>query len=186
MTAYDADTRAAIALLESSPHCTGKIGAMGICVGGHLAFRAAMNASVLATACFYATDIHKGSLGSGGDDSLARAGEIRGELMMIWGRQDPHVPPEGRAKSTRASAKRARASSGTRSTASTRSCATKDRATIRRSRLAATGWWWISSRASSAREICPRRRRPGARRGTERRAHQRRGESSRRGVGTPP
>jgi carboxymethylenebutenolidase len=53
---------------------------------------------VLAGACFYATDIHKGSLGSTGDDSLARASDIRGELMLVWGRQDPHVPAEGRAK----------------------------------------------------------------------------------------
>jgi carboxymethylenebutenolidase len=30
------------------------------------------------------------------DDSLARAGDIKGELLMIWGRQDPHVPLEGR------------------------------------------------------------------------------------------
>jgi carboxymethylenebutenolidase len=70
---------------------------MGICIGGHLAYRAAMNPEVLATACFYATDVHKGSLGKGGDDSLARTKEIRGELLMIWGRQDPHVPGEGRA-----------------------------------------------------------------------------------------
>ncbi len=98
VAAYDADARAALEYLAGSPHCTGKLGAMGICVGGHLAFRASMNASVLAGACFYATDIHKGSLGRGGDDSLARAPEIKGELLMIWGRQDPHVPGEGRAK----------------------------------------------------------------------------------------
>jgi carboxymethylenebutenolidase len=30
------------------------------------------------------------------DDSLARAGEIKGELLHVWGRQDPHVPLEGR------------------------------------------------------------------------------------------
>jgi len=98
VTAYDADARAGIVHLLSSPHCTGKIGAVGICIGGHLAFRAAMNPEILAAACFYATDIHKGSLGLGGDDSLARAGEIKGELLMIWGRQDPHVPLEGRKK----------------------------------------------------------------------------------------
>jgi carboxymethylenebutenolidase len=94
--AYDADARAAIAHLRSHPQCTGKIGAVGICIGGHLSFRAAMNKEVLAAACFYATDIHKGSLGKAGDDSLARAGDIKGELLMIWGRQDPHVPTEGR------------------------------------------------------------------------------------------
>ena len=93
---YDADTRAAIDHLKSCPDCTGRIGAMGICIGGHLAFRAAMNPEVLATACFYATDIHMGSLGKGGDDSLHRAADIQGELLMIWGRQDPHIPLEGR------------------------------------------------------------------------------------------
>jgi carboxymethylenebutenolidase len=96
VAAYDADARAVIAHLRSLPGCTGKLGAVGICIGGHLAFRAAMNPELLAAACFYATDIHKGSLGQGGDDSLARAGEIQGELLMIWGRQDPHIPAEGR------------------------------------------------------------------------------------------
>ena len=57
-----------------------------------------MNSDVLATVCFYATDIHSGSLGRGKqDNSLARASEIKGELLHIWGRQDPHVPREGRA-----------------------------------------------------------------------------------------
>jgi carboxymethylenebutenolidase len=95
--AYDADARAVVAFLQSASYCTGKLGAMGICVGGHLAFRAAMNPEILAAASFYATDIHKGSLGTGGDDSLARAGGIQGELLMIWGRQDPHISADGRA-----------------------------------------------------------------------------------------
>jgi len=56
-----------------------------------------MNPEVLATACFYATDIHKRSLGKGmKDNSLDRIPEIKGELLMIWGRQDPHIPAEGR------------------------------------------------------------------------------------------
>lgn len=97
ISAYDADARAALDLLATHSACTGKLGVMGICIGGHLAFRAAMNPDVLAAACFYATDIHKGSLGKGmNDGSLARAGEIEGELLHIWGRQDPHVPFEGR------------------------------------------------------------------------------------------
>ena len=32
------------------------------------------------------------------DDSLDRMREITGELLMIWGRQDPHVPGEGRVR----------------------------------------------------------------------------------------
>ena len=96
---YDHDARAVLDFLRSHPSCTGKLGAMGICLGGHLAFRAAMNPGVLATTCFYATDIHKCGLGKGmNDDTLDRIPEIRGEMLMIWGRQDPHVPLEGRGK----------------------------------------------------------------------------------------
>ena len=97
ISAFDNDARAVLDYLKSRDDCTGKLGVMGICIGGHLAFRAAMNTDVLATACFYATDIHKKSLGLGqNDNSLERAGEIKGELLHIWGRQDPHIPLEGR------------------------------------------------------------------------------------------
>jgi carboxymethylenebutenolidase len=95
--AYDSDARAVLDYLKTLDYCTGRLGAMGICIGGHLAFRAAMNQDVLATTCFYATDIHKRGLGAGkNDNSLDRAGEIKGELLHIWGRQDPHIPLEGR------------------------------------------------------------------------------------------
>ena len=98
LSSYDSDARAALDYLKASPHCTGKLGVIGICIGGHLAFRAAMNPEVLAGTCFYATDIHKRGLGKGmHDDSLDRVAEIKGEMLMIWGRQDPHVPREGRA-----------------------------------------------------------------------------------------
>jgi len=98
VAAYDADARAALDYLESHPAGTGKLGAFGVCIGGHLSFRAALDERVRAAACFYPTDLHEGSLGLGGDDSLARSGAIRGELLMVFGRQDPHVPAEGRAR----------------------------------------------------------------------------------------
>jgi carboxymethylenebutenolidase len=97
LSSYDSDARAALDYLKSHPNSTGKLGVMGICIGGHLAFRAAMNPDVLAGVCFYATDIHKKGLGKGtNDNTLARMKEITGEMLMIWGRQDPHVPREGR------------------------------------------------------------------------------------------
>ncbi len=99
LAAYDDDARSLLRHMAAMPECSGRLGAVGICLGGHLAFRAAMNPAVLAAVCFYATDIHTSSLGKGKrDDSLARAGEIRGELLHVWGRQDPHVPLEGRRK----------------------------------------------------------------------------------------
>ncbi len=99
LSSYDADARAVLYHLKSMPACSGKLGVLGICLGGHLAFRAAMQPDVAATVCFYATDIHTGTLGKGkSDDTLARAAEIAGELLLFWGRQDPHVPLEGRTR----------------------------------------------------------------------------------------
>ena len=98
IASYDEDARVTLAHLKSAPYCTGKLGAMGICIGGHLSFRASMNPDVLAGVCFYATDMHKRTLGLGmNDNTLDRVKEIKCEMLMIWGRQDPHVPPEGRA-----------------------------------------------------------------------------------------
>ena len=95
---FDADIAAAVAVVKTYPGCTGRVGALGVCLGGHLAFRAALHPDVRATACFYPTDLHTGTLGAGGGaDSLAQAGDVRGELLMVFGRQDPHVPAAGRS-----------------------------------------------------------------------------------------
>src|SRR5688572_26171908 len=61
VSAYDDDARAVIRFLLAHPACNGKLGSIGICIGGHLSFRASMNPEILAGVCFYATDIHKGS-----------------------------------------------------------------------------------------------------------------------------
>jgi carboxymethylenebutenolidase len=97
LTNYDTDARAVLEHLTSRPDCTGKLGSLGICIGGHLSFRASMNSQILAGACFYATDIHKRGLGQGASDNTQdRLKEIKAEMLMIWGKQDPHVPREGR------------------------------------------------------------------------------------------
>jgi carboxymethylenebutenolidase len=97
LTAFDDDARALLTALSSHADCNGRLGAFGICLGGHLAFRAALQPEVSAAACFYPTDLHSGTLGPGGGaDTLARAGEIRGELMLVFGRRDPHVSAAGR------------------------------------------------------------------------------------------
>ncbi|KMT65187.1 dienelactone hydrolase family protein [Catenovulum maritimum] len=97
LESYDSDNQAMVEFLQSQNYCTGKIGAMGVCIGGHLAYRAAINENILAASCLYATDIHSNTLPCGeGQDSLTRTKDIQAELMMIWGKQDPHVPNEGR------------------------------------------------------------------------------------------
>lgn len=110
---FDADVRAAVSYLKTrAPVAGGPLGAAGHCTGGHLAFRAAMIADVAATACWYPTGLHDGKLGADPDaGSLARAGEIRGELLMVFGTRDPHTPAAGRE-----AIRRGLESSGTRFT----------------------------------------------------------------------
>ena len=97
VAAFDADARAGLTALRTRQDCTGRLATMGVCLGGHLAYRAALDPSVTAAACFYPTDIHAGSLGAGkADDSLARMGELKAETLFVFGRQDPHVPFAGR------------------------------------------------------------------------------------------
>jgi carboxymethylenebutenolidase len=99
LASFDEDAAAVRAALQAHPACDGRLGTVGICLGGHLAFRAALHPDVRAAACFYPTDLHTGTLGAGGGaDTLARAGELRGELLLVFGRQDPHVPSEGRRR----------------------------------------------------------------------------------------
>lgn len=94
---FDADCRAALDYLSRHPMVGDKLAAAGFCIGGHLAFRAALQPDVRATVCFYPTGIHNGRLGKDEDaGSLQRAAEINGELLMIFGTRDPHVPEAAR------------------------------------------------------------------------------------------
>lgn len=96
---YDSDNAAMIAWVKQQPWCSGNIGAMGFCIGGHLAFRAALQPEVKATACFYATDLHTKIIpNKPGQHSMERLADIKGELMMVWGKQDNHIPATGRAE----------------------------------------------------------------------------------------
>jgi carboxymethylenebutenolidase len=95
--AFDADAAAALSFVENHADCTGALATLGVCLGGHLAYRAALDPRVRAAVCCYATDLHTGTLGAGQeDDSLERMSELRAETLFVWGRQDPHVPFAGR------------------------------------------------------------------------------------------
>jgi len=99
VASFDSDARALIDWIMARPYPWQSIGTWGFCLGGHLAFRAALDARVASSACFYATDLHTATLGQGKkDDTLARVKESHAERLLIWGRQDPHVPLEGRKK----------------------------------------------------------------------------------------
>ncbi|MFO0617086.1 MAG: dienelactone hydrolase family protein [Polyangiaceae bacterium] len=97
----DEDTRAVLDAVAARDD-VGDLAALGWCFGGHVAFRAAFDGRVKAAACCYPTGVHDGKLGdrdgkSTRAGSIERAGEISGELLLVWGREDPHIPADGRA-----------------------------------------------------------------------------------------
>ena len=97
INAYDADAEAIVAWLSTQPKVLSEqLGCLGFCIGGHLAFRAALQPQLKATACVYPTGLTEGKLGMGVADSLQRAAEISGALMTVFGSEDPHVPPDAR------------------------------------------------------------------------------------------
>jgi len=96
LESYDSDNQAMIKFIQTQEYCTGKMGSMGVCIGGHLAYRAALQSAIDGAFCLYATDLHSASLPCSGEQTLARSDEIKAEMVMVFGKQDPHVPAEGR------------------------------------------------------------------------------------------
>jgi carboxymethylenebutenolidase len=102
LASYDEDAAVTATFLAAHERSTGRVGSYGVCLGGHLAVRAGFHPLVQAVAAFYPTDIHTGSLGAGqADDTLARFAGEKTPFLFVWGRQDPHVPLEGREKIAR-------------------------------------------------------------------------------------
>ncbi len=94
---FDRDGLALLDWLKAQPNVLPeRLGAMGFCIGGHLAFRAAFQAAIRATVCCYPTGIHSGKLGRGVAETLDRISEVTGSVLLIFGEVDPHVPAEGR------------------------------------------------------------------------------------------
>ncbi|KAJ9129594.1 Alpha/beta-hydrolase, partial [Coniochaeta hoffmannii] len=63
LESYDEDSRKTVDYLLSLPTCTGRIGSTGMCLGGHLAIRAALDPRITASVAYFPTDIHTRRLG---------------------------------------------------------------------------------------------------------------------------
>ena len=73
---YDADGLAVLEWLRDEDSVLSeKIGTIGFCIGGHLAFRAAFQSQVKAAVCCYPTEIHNDELGQGGANTIERVSE---------------------------------------------------------------------------------------------------------------
>ena len=87
-----ADARAAVGYLRGSPGCTGKIGAMGFCIGGHMTYLTACETDVAAAAAFYGGGI-AAPKGPGGKPSpVSRTPKLTGKLLCLFGGKDAMIP----------------------------------------------------------------------------------------------
>jgi carboxymethylenebutenolidase len=81
------DIVASVATLRARPECTGKVGAIGFCLGGLLAWLAASRAGIDAAVGYY---------GVGIEGALAELGQIKCAVTLHFGEMDKFVPAEAR------------------------------------------------------------------------------------------
>ncbi|MFN3417419.1 MAG: dienelactone hydrolase family protein [Caldimonas sp.] len=79
------DVAAVVDALRRRPEVTGRVGALGYCMGGRLAYLAAATTDVDAAVAYY---------GGGIQDQLDLAGRVRCPLLLHYGQTDAHIPPE--------------------------------------------------------------------------------------------
>ncbi|KAI0401412.1 dienelactone hydrolase [Xylaria palmicola] len=108
LQSYDEDSYKTVDYLLSLPTCTGLIGTTGMCLGGHLALRASLDPRISACVAYFATDVHCRTLGPyteantsaqappSSNHTIDKLAELRGEVAMIFGIKDTHVPDGGR------------------------------------------------------------------------------------------
>jgi carboxymethylenebutenolidase len=89
-TSCPSDIEAAHRHLLGMTECTGKVGAIGFCFGGALAFLAATRSRVEgrgpdAAVCYY---------GSAINDMLGYADRLECPALFHYGNEDPYIPPE--------------------------------------------------------------------------------------------
>lgn len=83
------DAAAAMKVLRALPSCTGRVGAVGFCLGGKLAYLLAVR---------HRPDCAVGYYGVGIENALDEVANLRTPLILHLAGQDEYCPPEARAK----------------------------------------------------------------------------------------
>lgn len=79
------DLKTVIDYVRAMPECSGKVGILGFCLGGKMAWRAAAEGMVDAAVSYY---------GGGIQDRTAEAEKINCPLLMHLGEHDDLIPPD--------------------------------------------------------------------------------------------
>jgi carboxymethylenebutenolidase len=80
-------------LISQTPTKLNAIGCIGFCFGGHVAYLAATLPDIQTTASFYGAGITTWTPG-GGEPTITRTKDIKGNLYAFFGMEDASIPPE--------------------------------------------------------------------------------------------
>jgi len=83
------DVSAAVECLKGRPEVTGKVAALGFCMGGQLAYRAAASGSADAAVCYY---------GGGIQNNLQLAAQIEQPILFHYAQLDQLIPSDAVAQ----------------------------------------------------------------------------------------
>jgi carboxymethylenebutenolidase len=90
----EADLDATLAHLGQLPHADkGRIGIVGFCVGGFIAFLAACRTDVATAVCFYGGGIVNHREGLKLEPLLTEADNIKVPILCLFGEKDTSIPP---------------------------------------------------------------------------------------------
>ncbi|MEM7413835.1 MAG: dienelactone hydrolase family protein, partial [Myxococcota bacterium] len=89
-----ADATASEAFLRGRSDVSDKLGAMGFCIGGHMAYLAACETGVAATASFYGGGIAAPQGMGGKSSTVSRTPKIRGKIVCLFGAEDGMIPED--------------------------------------------------------------------------------------------
>lgn len=89
------DARDALAWLRARPDVVGdRIGAIGFCIGGHMAYLTACETDIVAAASYYGGGIAAPQGPGGGPATLSRTTGIRGRIECHFGGRDAMIPSD--------------------------------------------------------------------------------------------
>jgi carboxymethylenebutenolidase len=82
------DLKATLAYLRAHPHSNGKVGTVGFCLGGKLAYLMATRSDADCNVSYYGVEI---------ENLLTESAQIQKPLLMHIAEKDEYVPPEAQA-----------------------------------------------------------------------------------------